>query len=113
MALTEPRLHYKPVEYQIAVDYFEKQHSAHWLASEVPLASDLADWHGKLTESEKNLLGNILKSYITHHTPHNTHHTSHITHQTSHITLHTSPITLHLTSFATASLAVGTESWFQ
>ena len=63
MALTEPRLHYKPFEYQIADDYFEKQHSAHWLASEVPLASDLADWHGKLTESEKNLLGNILKSF--------------------------------------------------
>jgi ribonucleoside-diphosphate reductase beta chain len=29
----------------------------------VPLASDLNDWKQKLTESEKNLIGNILKSF--------------------------------------------------
>jgi ribonucleoside-diphosphate reductase beta chain len=63
MALTEPRLFYKPFEYQTADDYFEQQHQAHWLPSEVPLASDLNDWKLKLTESEKNLLGNILKSF--------------------------------------------------
>jgi ribonucleoside-diphosphate reductase beta chain len=63
MPLTEPRLFYKPFEYQIADDYFEQQHAAHWLPSEVPLASDLNDWKLKLTESEKNLIGNILKSF--------------------------------------------------
>jgi ribonucleoside-diphosphate reductase beta chain len=61
--ITEPRLFYKPFEYQIADDYFEQQHQAHWLPSEVPLASDLNDWKLKLTESEKNLIGNILKSF--------------------------------------------------
>jgi len=63
MPLTTPRLFYKPFEYQIADTYFEQQHAAHWLPSEVPLASDLNDWKLKLTESEKNLIGNILKSF--------------------------------------------------
>jgi ribonucleoside-diphosphate reductase beta chain len=63
MPLTKPRLFYKPFEYQTADDFFEQQHAAHWLPSEVPLASDVNDWKLKLTESEKNLVGNILKSF--------------------------------------------------
>jgi ribonucleoside-diphosphate reductase beta chain len=63
MPLTTPRLFYKPFEYPIADTYFENQHAAHWLPSEVPLASDLNDWKMKLTENEKNLVGNILKSF--------------------------------------------------
>jgi ribonucleoside-diphosphate reductase beta chain len=63
MPLIEPRLFYKPFEYQTADDFFEQQHAAHWLPSEVPLASDVNDWKMKLTESEKNLVGNILKSF--------------------------------------------------
>jgi ribonucleoside-diphosphate reductase beta chain len=63
MPLSQPRLFYKPFEYQLADDYFEQQHSAHWLPSEVPLSSDLNDWKLKLNENEKNLIGNILKSF--------------------------------------------------
>ena len=63
MNITEPRLWYKPFEYQQAFDYYKDQHRVHWLADEVPLASDLNDWKGKLNESEKNLIGNILKSF--------------------------------------------------
>lgn len=61
--LTEPRHYYKPFEYQQAFDFYKNQHRAHWLADEVPLASDLNDWKLNLTESEKNLIGNILKSF--------------------------------------------------
>jgi len=61
--LTDPRHFYKPFEYQEAFDYYKAQHRAHWLADEVPLASDLNDWKQKLTVSEKNLIGNILKSF--------------------------------------------------
>ena len=61
--ITEPRLFYKPFEYQEAFGFYKDQHRAHWLADEVPLASDLNDWKQKLTESEKNLIGNILKSF--------------------------------------------------
>ena len=63
MSLTEPRHFYKPFEYQQAFDFFKDQHHSHWLADEVPLASDLNDWKLKLNESEKNLIGNILKSF--------------------------------------------------
>ena len=63
MGITDPRLYYKPFEYPKAFEYFENQHRVHWLASEVPLASDLNDWNSKLTPSEKNLIGNILKSF--------------------------------------------------
>jgi len=61
--ITEVRNYYKPFEYQTAFDYYKDQHRAHWLADEVPLASDLNDWKLKLTESEKSLIGNILKSF--------------------------------------------------
>ena len=61
--ITEPRLYYKPFEYQEAFNFFKDQHRGHWLADEVPLASDLNDWKLKLTEPEKNLIGNILKSF--------------------------------------------------
>ena len=61
--ITDPRIFYKPFEYETAFEYFKTQHRGHWLADEVPLASDLNDWKLKLNESEKNLIGNILKSF--------------------------------------------------
>jgi ribonucleoside-diphosphate reductase beta chain len=63
MSLIERRDFYKPFEYQEAFDFYLDQQRSHWLADEVPLASDLNDWKQKLTESEKNLIGNILKSF--------------------------------------------------
>ena len=61
--ITEPRNFYKPFEYQMAFDFYKDQHRAHWLADEVPLSSDLNDWKLKLNDSERNLIGNILKSF--------------------------------------------------
>lgn len=61
--LTKQRVFYKPFEYPEAFEFYENQQRAHWLPSEVPLASDLNDWKLKLTEEEKNLIGNILKSF--------------------------------------------------
>jgi len=61
--ITELRPHYKPFEYQIAFEFYKQQHQAHWLVDEIPLSSDINDWKLKLTESEKNLIGNILKSF--------------------------------------------------
>jgi ribonucleoside-diphosphate reductase beta chain len=63
MSITTPRYYYKPFEYQQAFDFYEKQQQVHWLPSEVPLASDLNDWKLKLSDSEKNLIGNILKAF--------------------------------------------------
>ena len=61
--ITDRRDFYKPFEYQEAFDFYLDQQRSHWLADEVPLASDLNDWKQKLSESEKNLIGNILKSF--------------------------------------------------
>lgn len=63
MSLIDRRDFYKPFEYQEAFDFYLDQQRSHWLADEVPLASDLNDWKQKLNESEKNLIGNILKSF--------------------------------------------------
>ena len=63
MSIVDARNYYKPFEYQTAFDFYKDQHRAHWLADEVPLASDLNDWKLKLTDSERNLIGNILKSF--------------------------------------------------
>jgi ribonucleotide reductase beta subunit family protein with ferritin-like domain len=54
---------YKPFEYQEAFDYWMKQQQAHWLHTEVPMMSDLNDWKQNLNETEKNIIGSILKGF--------------------------------------------------
>jgi len=61
--ITKPRLVYKPFEYQEAADYWLKQQQAHWLHTEVPMMSDLTDWNSNLNETEKNIIGSILKGF--------------------------------------------------
>jgi ribonucleoside-diphosphate reductase beta chain len=61
--ILKPRLVYKPFEYQEAADYWLKQQQAHWLHTEVPMMSDLNDWKQNLTETEKNIVGSILKGF--------------------------------------------------
>jgi ribonucleoside-diphosphate reductase beta chain len=58
-----PRIIYKPFEYPEAYEYWLKQQQAHWLHTEVPMMSDLNDWNQNLTESEKNVIGSILKGF--------------------------------------------------
>ena len=61
--LRKERVVYKPFEYQEAYDYWLKQQQAHWLHTEVPMMSDLNDWKQNLTETEKNIVGSILKGF--------------------------------------------------
>ena len=63
MSLTKERIVYKPFEYPKAFDYWMKQQQAHWLHTEVPMAQDVTDWKSSLTDSEKNLVGAILKGF--------------------------------------------------
>lgn len=65
MSLLTKRLQYAPFVYPQAFNYFEKQQQAHWLWSEVNLASDLTDWKTSLTDSERNVVGSILKGFVT------------------------------------------------
>jgi ribonucleoside-diphosphate reductase beta chain len=63
MPITTLREIYKPFEYPKAFEYFEKQQNAHWLPSEVAMSKDINDWTHKLTESERLVVGQILKSF--------------------------------------------------
>ncbi|MAB66945.1 MAG: ribonucleotide-diphosphate reductase subunit beta [Bacteroidetes bacterium] len=61
--LLQERIVYKPFEYPQAFDYWLKQQQAHWIHTEVPMMSDVNDWKQNLTETEKNIIGSILKGF--------------------------------------------------
>jgi ribonucleotide reductase beta subunit family protein with ferritin-like domain len=55
---------YKPFEYPQAFDFMKLQQNNFWLPSEASMTQDKADWKSNITESERNVLGQILKSFI-------------------------------------------------
>lgn len=61
--LLDPRITYSPFEYQQAYRYWELQQQSHWLHLECSMTSDINDWKTNLTQTEKNVIGNILKSF--------------------------------------------------
>lgn len=61
--LTTPRYNFLPFEYQQAATFWEVQQQAHWLHLEVSMAKDLHDWNEKLSDSERNVIGSILKGF--------------------------------------------------
>jgi ribonucleoside-diphosphate reductase beta chain len=61
--ITQERMVYKPFEYPEAHDFWMKQQQAHWLHTEVPMMSDINDWKQNLTETEKAIIGSILKGF--------------------------------------------------
>jgi len=61
--LLHERIIYKPFEYPQAYEYWLSQQQAHWLHTEVPMMSDLNDWKQNLSETEKNIIGSILKGF--------------------------------------------------
>jgi len=63
MPLDTERLAYKPFEYPWAYEAWLLQQQIHWLPEEVPLADDVKDWHGKLTDGERNLLTQIFRFF--------------------------------------------------
>jgi len=58
------RVVYKPFSYEQAYDYWLKQQNAHWLHTEIPMSSDIQDWKTILNESEKSVVGGILKGFV-------------------------------------------------
>lgn len=63
MSILTPRVAYAPFEYDQAYKYWELQQQSHWLHSEIAMASDINDWKLNLTDSERNLVGHILKGF--------------------------------------------------
>lgn len=62
-SLLEKRTNYKPFLYPESFNYWLRQQQAHWIATEVPLSADLQDWQFNLSESEKSVIGGILKGF--------------------------------------------------
>tara|TARA_A100000172_G_scaffold67400_1_gene47113 strand:- start:807 stop:1805 length:999 start_codon:yes stop_codon:yes gene_type:complete len=59
-----PRIPYKPFEYpEYYTEGWLKQAQAFWLHTEIPMSGDVKDWNEKLTDAEKNLVGNILLGF--------------------------------------------------
>ncbi|MEM4379613.1 MAG: ribonucleotide-diphosphate reductase subunit beta [Thermoplasmatales archaeon] len=54
---------FAPFEYEEAYNYWLKQQNAHWLHTEVSMATDIQDWRFNLSESEKSVVGNTLKGF--------------------------------------------------
>ena len=78
--ITDKRLFYKPFEYTQAHTFMKLQQRVHWLADEITLAADVNDFKMKLTESEKNLIGQILKSFAQTETYVEDYWSSHVSH---------------------------------
>ena len=64
MGLFDERIPYKPFEYpEYYTEGWLKQAQAFWLHTEIPMSGDFKDWNEKLTQAEKNLVGNILLGF--------------------------------------------------
>jgi ribonucleoside-diphosphate reductase beta chain len=63
--LLEKRLHYAPCEYPEAMEFFQRQQEAHWLWTEINLSGDISDWKQKLNDTERHVIGHILKGFVT------------------------------------------------
>lgn len=62
--LFEERIAYKPFEYpEYYTEGWLKQAQSFWLHTEISMQGDVKDWKENLTESEKNLVGNILLGF--------------------------------------------------
>ncbi len=63
MTLLTPRPTYAPFEYEQAYKYWELQQQSHWLHNEISMASDINDWKMLLSDTEKHVVGHILKGF--------------------------------------------------
>jgi len=62
--LLKGRKTYKPFLYNQAYVFWLKQQQSHWIATEVNMGQDIQDWKLNLTESEKSVIGGVLKGFI-------------------------------------------------
>lgn len=64
MSILKYRTVYKPFEYPKAYEYMKLQQNNFWLPSEADMSQDIIDWSTNLTESERQIIGQILKSFV-------------------------------------------------
>jgi len=61
--LLEDKSVFKPFNYPVIERIFKIQQSTHWLGDNIPMQLDVQDWNTKLTDEEKHIVGNLLKSF--------------------------------------------------
>lgn len=61
--LLKPRDYYKPFSYPTAYAFWEDQHNAHWSPFEVSMERDIHDWKHNLTEQERQIIGQTVKTF--------------------------------------------------
>jgi ribonucleoside-diphosphate reductase beta chain len=65
MSLLDKKLTRLPMHYPKAHEYFQKQSYSHWNWNDVSLNADITDWKQHLTETERQVIGQILKGFVT------------------------------------------------
>lgn len=63
MPLTQERTAFRPLEYEWAYKFWQKQNQMHWLPEEVPLSDDVKDFKNKLTDAERSLIINVFRLF--------------------------------------------------
>lgn len=64
MSLLVQRDYYKPFDYPKAYDFWLLQQTSFWIHTEINMDADIYDWKFNLSDSERNIIGNILKSFV-------------------------------------------------
>lgn len=64
MSILTSRDYYKPFEYPEAFEFWLTQQQSFWLHTEVNMERDISDWKFNLTDDERLIVGNILKSFV-------------------------------------------------
>ncbi len=64
MSLLIKREYYKPFTYPEAYDYWLTQQTSFWIHTEINMDKDIYDWRFNLSDTERNIIGNILKSFV-------------------------------------------------
>jgi ribonucleoside-diphosphate reductase beta chain len=65
MSLLDKKLTRLPMHYPKAHEYFQKQSYSHWNWNDISLVADITDWKQHLTETERQVIGQILKGFVT------------------------------------------------
>lgn len=63
MGLIHSRQNYRPFEYQEAYNFYRKEQLVHWTKDEIKIGEDLQNWNNNLSETERNVVGGILKGF--------------------------------------------------
>lgn len=58
------REYYKPFDYPQAYEYWLLQQTSFWIHTEINMDQDIYDWRFNLTDTERSIIGNILKSFV-------------------------------------------------